>query len=97
MQHGITPSLESNGLRLPAGSFAVYGASITSGIDDIITDSEENTPQVTVENGQIKVLTPYTTLTIHSVSGTALAADAILTPGIYIVTVDKTPVKVAVR
>lgn len=95
--HGITPSLESNGLRLPAGSFAVYGASITSGIDDIITDSEENTPQVTVENGQIKVLTPYTTLTIHSVSGTALAADAILTPGIYIVTVDKTPVKVAVR
>lgn len=94
----VTPTLTSTGVTLPAGAFAVYGASILSGIDDIIADGDAPVkPEIVVEGGQIRVLTPYTTLSIHSVSGISLPEDAILTPGIYIVTVDSTPVKVAVR
>jgi len=94
---GITPSFDSNGVKLPAGAFAVYGASIQTGIDDIISDCEKNKPEIVVEDGRIKVLTPYTTLSIHSVNGISLPTDAVLTSGIYIVTVDSIPVKVAVR
>jgi 1,4-alpha-glucan branching enzyme len=96
--HEVTPSLETSGVRLPAGAFAVYGASVTSGIDDVITDGTSAiVPEVIVENNQIKVLTPCTTVTLHSVTGISLPVESVLAPGIYIVTVDSVPVKVAVR
>lgn len=94
---GVTPSIAANGVKLPAGAFAVYGASVQSGIDDITTDENGTQPEIVVDGGRIRVLTPYTTLSIHSVSGLSLPAESVLAPGIYIVTVDSTPVKVAVR
>ncbi len=94
---GITPSIASGGVKLPAGAFAVYGASVQSGIDDITADENGTQPEIVVDGGRIRVLTPYTTLSIHSVSGISLPAESVLAPGIYIVTVDSTPVKVAVR
>ena len=94
---GITPSIASGSVKLPAGAFAVYGASVQSGIDDITADENGTQPEIVVDGGRIRVLTPYTTLSIHSVSGISLPAESVLAPGIYIVTVDSTPVKVAVR
>lgn len=95
--HSVTPNVESTGIRLPAGAFAVYGASVTSGIDDVIGSASSSIPEVIVDNCQIKVLSPYSTLTIHNVNGVMLPIDSKLSPGIYIVTVDTIPLKVVVR
>lgn len=95
--YSVTPNMETTGVRLPAGAFAVYGASVTSGIDDINDGTSTSMPEVIVEDSQIRVLTPYSTLTIHNVNGVSQAVNARLAPGIYIVTVDSIPVKVMVR
>lgn len=94
---GVTPSFSGGNVKLPAGAFAIYGASVTSGIEDIITDPEDSEPEIVVDGGRIYVLTPYQSLTIHSVSGMSLSPESTLTPGIYIVTIDHRPYKVAVR
>lgn len=84
-------------MTLPAGGFAVYASGPKSGIGDIVADSTTDRPVVVVDGGRIRVLTPYTTLTLHNLSGLSLPVDTQLTPGVYIVNVDGTPVKVAVR
>lgn len=93
-----TPAFTATGVTLPAGAFAVYGANLpTSGIDGIVADADGGErPVVVVDGGRIRVLTPYTTLSIHSLSGASMPADSRLVPGVYIVRVDSTAVKVAV-
>ncbi|MCM1356275.1 MAG: alpha-amylase family glycosyl hydrolase [Staphylococcus sp.] len=92
-----TPAITATGVTLPAGGFAVYGANLSSGIDDITADrTEAERPVVVIDGGRIRVLTPYTSMNIHTLSGTTVNPDAILTPGVYIVKVDSTAVKVAV-
>lgn len=92
-----TPEFTATGVTLPAGGFAVYASGPKSGIGDIVADSTTDRPVVVVDGGRIRVLTPYTTLTLHNLSGLSLPVDTQLTPGVYIVNVDGTPVKVAVR
>lgn len=93
------PVISANGVSIPAGAFAVYGASLESGIDDIFQDSQSGIkPEITVENGYISVLTPHTNVSIHNLNGISLPADTQLPAGLYIVTVDDAaPVKVIVR
>lgn len=96
---GVSPELTAIGVTLPAGGFAVYGANLpTSGIDDIMADPSgaERPVVVITESGQIRVLTPHSTVSVHTLSGTTLPSDSRLAPGIYIVRVDSTAVKVAV-
>lgn len=92
--HSVEPVLTSEGVTLPAGAFALYGANLQSGIDGIKADTRQ--PVITVDNRHITVHSPYSTLTIHNLSGINIPADSMLTPGIYIVTVDSVPVKIAV-
>lgn len=91
-----TPVATAAGVTLPAGTFAVYGANLESGIEEVISDNSTK-PVITVDNGIVKVLTPYTMLSIHSLSGASMPTDASLVPGIYLVTVDGTTVKICVR
>lgn len=94
---GITPEFTADGITLPAGAFAVYAAGPKSGIEDITVDNvSETRPVVVVDGGRIRVLTPYTSMSIHALNGMTLPADTQLQPGVYVVRVDSAGVKVAV-
>lgn len=93
--YNTTPLLTATGVTLPAGTFAVYGKGLESGIDDVIADSSER-PAVIVEDGMIRVLTPYTTLSVHTLSGMSVNPASRLAHGLYLVTVDGATVKVVI-
>ncbi len=95
--HDTTPVPTASGVTLPGGAFAVYGANLPeSGMTDIVADSRK-APSVRVEGGMISVLSAHDTVVIYNTAGMAMPADTPLTPGIYIVSVDNIPVKVAVK
>ena len=94
--YNVTPAFTADGVTLPAGAFAVYAAGPKSGIEDITTDSSSTTPVVVTDGGRIRILSPFTSMAIYNLSGVQLPADAQLEPGIYIVRVDSTTVKIAV-
>ncbi|MCM1077335.1 MAG: alpha-amylase family glycosyl hydrolase [Bacteroides sp.] len=94
--HNVTPALTTSGVTLPAGAFAVYAAGPKSAISDIVIDRNDTKPVIVTDGGRIRVLSPYTTLAIFNLNGMKLPADSQLAPGIYLVRVDSTTVKVAV-
>ena len=95
--HNESPLLTDNGVRLKAGTFAVYGTDLESGIDDTTIDnSVGKQPQISDENGYIHIHSPYSNLSIHNLSGISLPVGSRLSPGVYIVRVDSKSVKVAV-
>ena len=94
--HDVTPVPSAAGVTLPGGAFAVYGANLESGIADVVADSDAR-PEISVEGGVITVTSAHTHATVHNMAGMLMPAGAPVAPGIYIVTVDGTPVKVAVR
>lgn len=93
----VTPAFTATGVTLPAGAFAVYASGPKSAIEDITADQTGcQKPVVVIDGGRVRVLTPYTSLSVYTLSGTSLPADSQLTPGIYIIRVDSSAVKVAV-
>lgn len=94
--HDVTPVPSAAGVTLPGGAFAVYGANLESGIADVVADSDTR-PEISVEGGVITVTSAHTHATVHNMAGMLMPAGAPVAPGIYIVTVDGTPIKVAVR
>lgn len=95
--YDITPAATSNGAELLGGGFAIYGKSLKSGVDDIIVSETVKRPEIEVTDGIITPRGEYSTFTIHSLTGMSMPTDAKLTPGLYIVTVDGSSVKVSVR
>lgn len=94
--YSVEPALTPNGVALPAGAFAVYGANLESGIDDIENDCGKTVPVISVDGRRINVHNPYTTFSIYNLGGVSLPVESELAPGIYIVNVDSYTVKVAV-
>lgn len=96
VSYKTTPTISANGVNLPAGAFAVYGKDLKSGIGDITADRSQSAPAVDVVNGVITPVGDYTTFAIHSLSGIRLPISAPLAPGIYIVVIDGSVIKVKV-
>lgn len=95
--YNVTPEMTAAGVTLPAGGFAVYVAGPKSGISDIVADLDRDSQPVIVTEGRhIRVLSPYTSMSVHNLSGATLNPDSELAPGVYIVRVDSQAVKVAV-
>lgn len=94
--YNTTPSVSASGASLLGGAFAVYGKSLRSGIDDIISDTQ-SAPRIEVMDGVISPVGEYSSFAIHSISGISIPAGQVVAPGIYIVTVDGRSIKVAVR
>lgn len=95
--HNVDPVMTATGITLPAGAFAVYGAGLESGIDEIFSDTaSQNRPAVVIEDGRVRVLSPYTTLSVHNLSGVNLDPASRLSAGVYLVSVDGVTVKIAV-
>lgn len=95
--YNTTPTATSKGVELLGGGFAIYGKSLQSGIDDIIMPESGKRPEVDVTDGIIIPRGEYTTFTIHSLAGMSMPVGSQLAPGLYIVTVDGSSVKVSVR
>lgn len=95
--YNTTPVATAKGISLPAGAFALYGRNLTSGIDDIISDTPV-TPRVRVENRIIRPVDPSVTdYTVSTLAGIAMPHDTPLAPGIYLVTLQGNTIKVIVK
>lgn len=94
--HSVTPEITATGITLPAGAFAVYGAGLESGIDEIKADSSQEKPVVVIEEGRVRVVSPYSSVSLHNLSGMSLNPTSQLGTGVYLVTVDGVTVKIAV-
>ncbi len=94
--YGTVPVPSAAGVSIEGSSFAVYGANLESAIDDVVAPSV-TAPEVSVIDGRIAVLTPYTSISVYTPAGVSVSADQALAPGLYLVTVDGTTVKVIVR
>ncbi|MCI9286031.1 MAG: hypothetical protein HFJ91_09680 [Muribaculaceae bacterium] len=79
--HDTNPTMAAGGVILEAGAFAIYGADLESGIEDITL-----TPSTSEGSTRI-----------YTLSGIEVATSADLTPGVYIFVTDGHARKVAVR
>ena len=95
--YNTTPTVSANGVNLPAGTFAVYGKELKSGINDIIATPTETTPAIEVINGIITPVGDFGSFSIHTPAGVSLPTGTTLAPGLYLVTVDGFTSKVIVR
>lgn len=93
--HSTTPLLSGNEVTLAPGAFAIYGTLDISGLDTAVDDIA---PAITVKGGAgtITVDGEYDSLQVYTITGMSTSPDN-LTPGIYIVVVDGSVYKVAVR
>ena len=94
--YNVTPVPSAAGVKLPASAFAVYGCDLESGIGDMVIPAAV-TPEVTVDGGIITPVTPCESMAIHSLSGARMPLGTPLAPGLYLVTLDTTTIKVIVR
>ena len=96
--YGVSPSASANGVLLPCGAFALYGANVAASVDDIAFDTEDSVaPSIAVRDGRIVCLSPYSTMSVYTLTGMAVDAKAHQAPGVYIVTVDGHSAKILVR
>ncbi len=92
---GVTPSLTSTTVTLPAGAYAIYGTTTLAGIDNV-TAEPSGAYAVTVSGSDIEIIGNYTSAEAYNTAGVRVPLRG-LAPGIYIVIVDGRPTKLAVR
>ena len=95
--YGTSPTATASGARIQSGAFALYGSNISAGVDDVTTDMNYETPVLRVTDGVVECLTPYSTITVTSVSGVTYPPTQTLPSGVYIVSVDGHASKIIVR
>lgn len=95
--YGTSPTATASGARIQGGAFALYGSNISAGVDDVTTDMNSETPVLRVTDGVVECLTPYSTITVTSVSGVTYPPTQTLPSGVYIVSVDGHASKIIVR
>ncbi len=89
-----TPVVSGNEVTLEPGAFVVFGTAGMSGIDSVTNASDKVT--VTGGNGEIIINGDYSVMQVYSLSG-ALMPQHNLAAGVYVVIVDGTSHKVAVK
>lgn len=97
----VTPTLTGSGtvnVTLPANSMAIYATKSVLGNDDVVAD-DVAAPAVTVRGGAgcITVSGEYTEAAAYTLDGRSVSTLDNLTAGIYIVRVDNSTFKVAVK
>lgn len=92
--YGVTPTLIDTRVTLPAGAYAIYGTENTVDVDAISPDSE--TAKAYGGEGRIIVVGNYNHINAYNLSGSRVNPDNVAS-GIYIVDIDGTTSKVAVR
>ncbi len=97
---GTTPTLTGSGtvtVSLAPHSMAVFATKDVDGIDDVIVDENQALFSVYGGNGEIVIVGEYQTAQVHTLDGRAINRLDNLSNGIYIVNVDGTTSKVAVK
>ena len=95
---GVTPTLNGSGtvnVSLPANSMAVFATKDVTGVEDIINDG--NATLVLGGVGEIVIVGDYTSAEVYTLEGRRIDRLDSLAKGIYIVLVDGTTHKVAVK
>lgn len=98
----FTPSLTQNGSNLevvvPANGYCVYSTKNIAGVEDAIADGDEfGAAQVYGLDGEIVIVGEYRSADVYNMQGLSMGRLDNLDRGIYIVRVDGTTHKVAVR
>lgn len=96
--YGINASFDANAgtVTVPANSYVVIVNNKTSGIEQVVTDSDDRANNVYALNGEIVVTGEYNQIEVYNMAG--MRFNTLNVPvGIYIVRVDGKTYKVAVR
>lgn len=97
VSQGVTPSLNSTAITLPAGAYAVYATTNTTGIDGVEYDGDASAAYaVNVVGNSIEVNGNYRSAAAYTADGVQVPLTN-LGPGIYIVVVDGKATKLLVR
>lgn len=105
--YGTTPTLTQSGssvsVSLLPGEFAVFATPSVASIDELPALSPTSGYEVEILPGTLRLPTPFTTAAIYTPAGTQVAllpaspsAELPLAPGLYLLTIDGTPLKIAI-
>lgn len=87
---------KSVNVTVPANSFCVLATKNIAGVDEIIIDGAESNATVTGGIGEIVINGEYSNVDVYNMSGMRMSSLNVA-PGVYIVVVDGSVTKVAVR
>lgn len=95
--YGTSPSMTSaKKVSLKGGEFALFGTDNVAAIDNVMADFDLVRHVYATEGGDIVVDGEYTAMSVYDIAGFRTRATS-LASGVYIVVVDGTAYKVAVR